>query len=79
MNTPPENNAVRLYHDYFRHRENSDPSLFYVVPYFRVLNPSGQIAAKGWFAYSWLILYFILGCLVLRGSGGVIVPSEQNE
>ena len=55
---------------------------FYEVPYFRALNPSGQIAAKGWlrgegwFAYSWLILYFILGCLALRWSGGVIVPSE---
>lgn len=54
----------------------------YVVPYFHMLNPSGQVAAQGWlrgegwFAYSWLILYFILGCLVLRGSGGVIVPSE---
>lgn len=46
---------------------------FYVAPDFRALNPSGQIAAKdwlsgeAWFAYSWLILYLILGCLMLLG------------
>ena len=43
---------------------------FYVVPYFRALNPGGQMLAKdwwsgeAWFAYSWAILYGVLGMLV---------------
>ncbi|MBH54096.1 MAG: sodium:solute symporter [Opitutaceae bacterium] len=46
---------------------------FYVVPYFRALHPTGQMLAKdwwsgeAWFAYSWSILYGILGCLVVFG------------